>query len=299
MRPVIDAISRQFSSVYVPSQKVTVDESLWRFQGRFCSIIFNRTKRARFGVKVYKLCISDDSTERLQNLRRHGQSQHTNAIGTVCANRKYMPRDLQTKKRGDVDFRSSPTGMLCLQWRDKKPVTMLSTVYASGSVIDTSQRWVVRTKPKVVVDYNVGMKGVDLSDQLAQSYPTVRKSIRWYKVLFYLFDMAVVNAFIVHKALGGRLTQLDFRSELVHGKMKELTREGRYLESWASSPDGAATAGSNSALRGEVAREAMQAMQAVQQKREEEGHQKHVPRLYNPKTWYCPLDFCPVLRKER
>ncbi|XP_042888497.1 piggyBac transposable element-derived protein 4-like [Penaeus japonicus] len=134
--------------------------------------------------------------------------------------------DLQTKKRGNVDFRSSPTGMLCLQWCDKKPITMLSMVHSSGSVIDTSQRGVVRTKPKVVVDYNIGMKGVDLSDQQAQSYPTVWKSIRWYKkVLFYLLDMAVINAFCVHKALGGKLTLLDFRSVLNRGMMQEYTRE--------------------------------------------------------------------------
>ncbi|XP_042859461.1 uncharacterized protein LOC122245600 [Penaeus japonicus] len=145
-------------------------------------------------------------------------------IGTVCANRKFMPRDLQTKKRGNVDFRSSPTGMLCLQWCDKIPVTMLSMV--QSSVIDTSQCGVVCTKPKEVTDYNIGMKGLDLSDQLVQSYLTVQKSIRWYKkVLFYLLDMAVINAFCVHKAHGGRLMQLDLRLELVHGMMQEYTRE--------------------------------------------------------------------------
>jgi len=78
-----------------------------------------------------------------------------------------------------------------------------------------------RIKPKVVVDYNCGMKGVDNSDQLAVSYPSTCKSLKWYKkVLFNLVDMTVVNAFSLHKVLGGRLTQLIFRKKLAEDLMQ-------------------------------------------------------------------------------
>lgn len=44
----------------------------------------------------------------------------------------------------------------------------------------------------MVIDYNVGMKGVDMSDQLAQSYPTTCKSSKWTatKVLYKLMVTA-------------------------------------------------------------------------------------------------------------
>ena len=39
-------------------KKVSVDESLMKFRGRLSYIQFNPSKRARFGVKFYKLCES-------------------------------------------------------------------------------------------------------------------------------------------------------------------------------------------------------------------------------------------------
>ena len=71
---------------------------------------------------------------------------------------------------------------------DRKQVTMLSTCHTSEMVeLPPNRRGVVKTKPRVVVDYNGGMKGVDVSDQLAASYPTPRKTVN-------LLDMVVVNA---------------------------------------------------------------------------------------------------------
>lgn len=66
------------------------------------------------------------------------------------------------------------------------------------------RRWVPHvSKPQCIADYNAGMKGVDLGDQLASSYPTVRRSLKWYKtVFFYLFDLAAVNAHAIYKYLG-------------------------------------------------------------------------------------------------
>ena len=63
-----------------------------------------------------------------------------------------------------------------------------------------------------------------MSDQLAKSYPTARKSPKWYKkLLFFLLDMMVVNAHAVYKYLGGSLvTQLEFRRQLI----RELLARG-------------------------------------------------------------------------
>ena len=89
-------------------------------------------------------------------------------------------------------------------------VTVLSTCHTSRMVPITTLRGTpkesVREKPSAIVEYNNGMKGVDISDHLAQSYPSPRKTVKWYQKLFYNFlDMTVVNAFAVHKVRPLRL----------------------------------------------------------------------------------------------
>lgn len=71
-------------------------------------------------------------------------------------------------------------------------------------------------KSQCVLEYNAWMKGVDLGDQLAASYPSVRKSLKWYKNLFFnMYDLAVINTFSIYKFLGhGRVDQADFRMDL-------------------------------------------------------------------------------------
>ncbi|XP_063602656.1 piggyBac transposable element-derived protein 4-like [Penaeus indicus] len=210
--------------VYTPPRRITVDESLWKFQGHFAAVTFNSSMRAHFGVKVYKLVVSEGpshgymcafeiymgkdkgevpaSQRAVINLMGASgllnkgyelytdnwytspilfyylQTRVTIGVGTVHVNRKFMPKDLQVRASRDMDSRSTSTGMLCLQWRDKRVVTMLWTVHRSEMVATLSQRGIARSKPQVVSDYNNGMKGVDVSDQLAQSYPTYRKSFK-------------------------------------------------------------------------------------------------------------------------
>ena len=258
---VIGILDDACCRVYTPKQNVSVDESLWPYQGRHHARQYNPSKRARYGMKVYKLCASEGpaagytcsfklymgadrgelpaSTKVVLDLLHDAalldkgytvtldnwyssptlyhmlQQRQTHAVGTVRQCRKFMPKDMVVKKRGDVDSRSSRTGMLALAWKDKKVVTMLSTCHDDTSSVTTNRRGVETTKPLVVQDYNKWMGGVDLSDHLAQSYPTPRKTHKWYiKVFFNLLDMSVVNSFAVHKELGGRLTHLGFKKEL-------------------------------------------------------------------------------------
>nr|XP_027217915.1 piggyBac transposable element-derived protein 4-like [Penaeus vannamei] len=193
LRPVVD----------VPNKVASIDESLWAFKGRHQALQFVPNKRARRGIKVYKLCSSlgpeagyttylhgdvpasmkavidllergglmdkgyevhTDNWYSSPSLFHHLQKRKTSA---VRSNRKQMPTDLQAKGRGSVDFRSTDSGMLALHWLDRRPVTMLSTVHTSEMVaLPPNHQGIQRIKPKVVTDYNNGMKGVDFSDQL-------------------------------------------------------------------------------------------------------------------------------------
>ncbi|XP_037795192.1 piggyBac transposable element-derived protein 4-like [Penaeus monodon] len=57
-RPVVDSLSDSFQLVFISGQDIAIDELLWKFRGWLGFKTYNSTKRARFGLKVYKLCAS-------------------------------------------------------------------------------------------------------------------------------------------------------------------------------------------------------------------------------------------------
>ena len=56
IRPLIDHLSSKFADAYTPSQNICIDESLVQFTGRLGIKQYIPSKRARYGVKMYKLC---------------------------------------------------------------------------------------------------------------------------------------------------------------------------------------------------------------------------------------------------
>lgn len=56
LRPVLDILDKQFSTVFIPSKTITMDESLWAFRGRHHALQYIPRKKAKKGIKVYKLC---------------------------------------------------------------------------------------------------------------------------------------------------------------------------------------------------------------------------------------------------
>ena len=79
----------------------------------------------------------------------------------------------------------------------------------------------MKNKPVMVQDYNVHMLGVDKLDQLMSYYCFLRKSVKWWrKVFFWVLEVAVINAYIVYKELalkrGERpMSHLAFRRCLI------------------------------------------------------------------------------------
>ncbi|XP_076054711.1 uncharacterized protein LOC143033312 isoform X1 [Oratosquilla oratoria] len=57
-RLVIDLFSYRFSLVYVPDQHFSTDESLRKFRGHLSFYMYNPSKHAHFGIKVYKLLLA-------------------------------------------------------------------------------------------------------------------------------------------------------------------------------------------------------------------------------------------------
>jgi hypothetical protein len=120
----------------------------------------------------------------------------TNACGTVKFTRKNMPKlsKKQKMKKGEVFAKSGPHNMLALMWMDKKEVKMLSTIHTSKMVNTgkSDNQGNSICKPACVLDYNKYMDGVDRSDQMAATCRSVRKYIKWYKKLFFIFLTCVL-----------------------------------------------------------------------------------------------------------
>lgn len=91
-----------------------------------------------------------------------------------------------------------------------------------------------RLKPKVIDAYNKAMGGVDKADQLAVYYCFQRKSIKWWKkVFFWLLETAVVNSYILYKeATQKPMKHIVFRRSLIkslisYSNPSERPRPGR------------------------------------------------------------------------
>ena len=87
------------------------------------------------------------------------------------------------------------------------------------------RRWDKKSKefleeefPNTVSIYSRLMKGVDLSNQIISYYELNRKTIKWWKrIFFHLLDIAIVNSFIIYKKfVNSNITQKQFRLELVN-----------------------------------------------------------------------------------
>ena len=62
VRPFIEMITERCRKVYYPGKNLSVDESLVLFKGRLHFKQYIKTKRARFGIKLYELTTSDGIT---------------------------------------------------------------------------------------------------------------------------------------------------------------------------------------------------------------------------------------------
>lgn len=58
IRNIVDYLNTKFCYLYTPDSEVAINESLMKFKGRLSFIQFIASKRARFGIKFYKLCES-------------------------------------------------------------------------------------------------------------------------------------------------------------------------------------------------------------------------------------------------
>lgn len=144
-------------------------------------------------------------------------SKNTDLYGTVKSTRKGMPREFAKSKMKKGDFLAFRKGkILALKWKDKREVTLLSTVHRAAFTNVRRHDGEVKV-PEVIMDYNNTMGGVDRADRGIAAYEIKRKQDKKYyrKIFFHLLEICVWNSFVLYEKSGGALKQLEFRIKLV------------------------------------------------------------------------------------
>ncbi|XP_050499979.1 piggyBac transposable element-derived protein 4-like, partial [Diabrotica virgifera virgifera] len=264
LRGIFEKIKNTFAQRFSPFQNLVIDESLMLFKGRLLFKQFIRTKRHRFGIKLFLLCDCETGyvlnfivytgskteielykdlgisgsvvTTLMKSYLDKGHSlftynwytsptlstylfEHkTNTCGTVRTNRKQMP-DLSGKlEKGETKSMVSDN-MLAVRWKDRRDVNMLTTFHKDQmiNVNKTNMKTGESVKkPECVVHYNQNMGAVDRTDMMLSSTECVRKTLKWYKKLFFhILDLCVLNShalFLMQNP--GQLPLADFQLRL-------------------------------------------------------------------------------------
>jgi len=147
---------------------------------------------------------------------------NTHLVGILRSNRVKLPEVTKAKlKPNEIVGRENIDGIVIAKWRDKRDVTMLTTRH-NINMVDTgkiNKKKENIIKPQIIIDYNKGKAGIDLSDQLSRYNSSVRKSIRWYHkvAIELLFGTSIVNALVIYNKIkpNNKLKITQFREVLV------------------------------------------------------------------------------------
>ena len=147
------------------------------------------------------------------------------ACGTVRPNRKGFPKDIvissameKRMNRGACLWRSYGN-LVAMAWYDKRPVYLISTIHtpeSRGAPTTVQRRSQAGPReaipcPPAQCAYQEYMGGVDLADQILQSFSVIRKSRKARKKLFYYgLEVCLLNSFTIFKEV--KQTPQDFLS---------------------------------------------------------------------------------------
>ena len=122
--------------------------------------------------------------------------------GTIQTNRKGIPASIKKPKFSQKKVLAvRKRRMTLLAWKDKRVIIVPSTAAnsAASSLHKVGRGGVdlVYEKPEVVLNYTKSMGGVDRADQYASTYCFMRKSLKWWRKLFFWgMEICSINAYI-------------------------------------------------------------------------------------------------------
>ena len=239
--------------------------------GRLILRHYIRNKKHKYGIKFYELCesggivmnvkiYSGEPTPDIHWLGQTGvivlnlmenflgkgyqlyivtsiihlnkQSTCSHIGGTLRSDRKSNPKEVMRAKlkKGDVVSRSRD-GVIASKWKDKRDVLMINNMHTHEMVGVLNKRGEKKMKPNIIRDYNEGMSGIDLADQMVSYYESLRKTTRWYKnIALHIFYIFLFNALCLSFKYGvdKSFNLLKFRetiiTDLIGDSFKEICR---------------------------------------------------------------------------
>ena len=230
-------------SGYVHKLSVYIGNEREQAEGTGRGVTHNIVMKLMNGLLNTGRCLYMDNYYNSPELAAELIKNNTHVCGTLRPNRKGVPKDLKlcngkTIKKGETTSFSNGDCMVGC-WRDKKCICLISTMHKNMEVVDTGKvnyKGGKICKPAAILDYNKYMGGVDKSDQNLHYYNAARKTMKWYKKLFFhLLDICVYNAVIVYRVHSGcKITDLEFRNKLIEQIFEYTGSCRKYTSSCAS-----------------------------------------------------------------
>lgn len=158
------------------------------------------------------------------------QQKGIRMCGSVRSNRKGLPhidlRAVKSLRRGEWIQRQKGD-MTFVVWKDQKVMKLLYN-HISPTSVSTLNRWSDEGEqvsigcPQAIKDYFYGARSVDVISQLHYNYLIGRKACRcWPRLAWWLLDMCIINAFKLWSVGQSRVSQLDFREQLMIELIKQ------------------------------------------------------------------------------
>lgn len=162
-------------------------------------------------------CVTMDNWFSSPDLYEKLCKTQTDAMGTLRQNRKGVPSEIKKsklKKGGHVSVYKDK--LMIMKWKDKKDICLISTTH-DDKMIEKEIRGQKVKKPKIVLDYNKKMGGVDLSDAYLVSYRSSRKRLKKYyqKHFRHMVDICCLNSYLLYVKSGGTISRMEFQLRLI------------------------------------------------------------------------------------
>ncbi|XP_068089513.1 piggyBac transposable element-derived protein 4-like [Hyperolius riggenbachi] len=185
---------------------------LWKIYDLFQMVI--RKFQSVYVPERDGYCLTTDNYYTSPELYEHLIRHKTDSYGTVRPNRRNLPSAFSAQKLKPGEITAWQKGkLMALRWKDKKDVSVLSTVHNNDTAAAKNRAGKTIQKPQVILDYNQTMGGVDRADQCITFYPVVRKQQRkYYKKIFrHLVEQCLWNSYVLYKKQNDRpLPHFDY-----------------------------------------------------------------------------------------
>ncbi|XP_035214639.1 piggyBac transposable element-derived protein 4-like [Stegodyphus dumicola] len=147
---------------------------------------------------------------------------------SIEMSRTDIPVMAEKLKKKEIQFTSSNL-LLSLKWHERSALWMLST-HQSGEIINQALESDI--KPNFIVDYSNSVYAIEKLGMTLSSTEYVRKSIKWYKILFlHLLDLSILNARALHKVLTGKnFTIAKFELTLIREMLDKYKEQNKSVE---------------------------------------------------------------------